>query len=296
MNLKRAVGLEGSIRRASRRRHLSQRPIDAWRRRAVGFSIALALGLVGARALLPTIVKHVALRELRADGWNAHVEDVSLSLWRASWELRGLQVEAPDGGASLACERVQLSLSAPSLPVVRPRSRLTLVKPQVRVGRPVAAADLAARVRRLASDSIVDWRVEDAVVDWPLADGAYARIVRVHGSGRVSDAARGRSRGASLSGMIENGGRLALEVSARGTTGALVQGSGSGLELSPGGRARFVLAFETGEGGHLLAGRERGELEPSPLLIPQGAGPGETAAAALSQALEAAARSAPKTR
>lgn len=292
MTIRRAVGLQGSVRRASRRMYRRERPIDVWRRRTLRVALALALGAIAVRAALPTVVKFTARRTLAADGWKASVDRASVSLWRASWTLHDVRVEAPDGGIALSCDEIVFSLSAPSFKLGRPSARLALVDPRVRVGRPVAAAELADRLRRLTADSVVDWRVENGTLDWPLAGGQHAaRFTRVHGTGRSVDAGRGSRRSGAISGLEGAAGRAGLAFSER-EGGTLVRASGSGLAL-PRIPARFVLALEAGEAGALLAGPEGGELEPQPLLVPGAAGAAEASAAAFSQALEAATRVAP---
>lgn len=291
MTIRRAVGLQGSVRRSSRRMYRRDRPIDVWRRRTLRVLVALALGAIAVRAALPTVVKFTARRTLAAEGWKASVDRASVALWRASWTLHNVRVEAPDGGIALSSDEIVFSLSAPSFKFGRPSARLALVEPRVRVTRPVAAAELADRLRRLAADSVVDWRVENGSLEWPLAGGHTAHFARVHGRGRSVDAARASRRSGALSGLEGAHGRAGLAFSER-EGGTLVRASGSGLAL-PRIPARFVLAFEAGEAGALLAGPEGGELEPQPLLVPGAAGAAEASASAFSQALEAATRVSP---
>ena len=66
--------------------------------RILTFTIAVALGLVGFRLYLPTLVKNYLNRTLnKISGYRGHVEEVHLHLWRGAYSVIDLELNKIGG-------------------------------------------------------------------------------------------------------------------------------------------------------------------------------------------------------
>ncbi len=84
------------------------------KKRIFKIAIILIIGLSAFRIYLPTIVLHFVNRELnKIPGYKGHVDDISLSLWRCAYQIKGLSLDKYTGEVPVpffSAKKMDLSL------------------------------------------------------------------------------------------------------------------------------------------------------------------------------------------
>ncbi len=287
MALRGAVGLEASIRRASRRR-LSRPPELVWRRRLGALVAGLAIVLGAARAALPWAARAAAERALSGEGWRARIKNVHVSLWRGAWRLDGLTVSSPGTppGVELRAASVQIALSAPRPARARPRSRVTVEGASLYVRQPAALPPLFERLSRLTRGEGVRWSATGGAV-WRLPDDGELAFAELLAQGSAfSRAGGGEAALWAASGPASAAVRLEFS-----RDDALAAAAGHGLfgRAAPADFSARVTARAAQTTGVLRARRGDVPFADQPFAAPPGVQqPAALAVVALAQGLDAA--------